>query len=122
MLCFLRSLACRDSFLTKERVSLKQYTKWSNEKANEINHRVCKVKIVNWNSFKIGDTRAFTPYNRNGLCNNLKMPKRFNSRRFLIAVRSSMPISIPIYQNIEKMGDSFKDFLLFQALALFKKI
>lgn len=51
------------------------FEKQSNEKINGINNRVYKIKVINWNSFRIGDTRNFTPYKNNGLCRNLKVPK-----------------------------------------------
>jgi hypothetical protein len=46
-----------------------------------INYRVFKVKVINWNSFSIGDTTNFTPYLTNGLVKNIKVPKniKFNS-------------------------------------------
>jgi hypothetical protein len=46
-----------------------------------INYRVFKVKVINWNSFSIGDTTNFAPYLANGLVKNIKVPKniKFNS-------------------------------------------
>ena len=48
----------------------------SKEKIKGVNNRVFKITVVNWNSFKIGDTRNFTPYKGNGLCRNIKIPKK----------------------------------------------
>ena len=48
----------------------------SKEKIKGINNRVFKIKVVNWNSFSIGDTRNFCPYKGNGLCRNIKVPKK----------------------------------------------
>ncbi len=52
------------------------FEKQSQQKCNGINNRVFKIKVVNWNSFRIGDTRNFGPYKANGLCRNLKVPKK----------------------------------------------
>ncbi len=38
--------------------------------------------MVNFNSFRVGDTRKFKPYVRNGLVKNLKMPVIFNFKKF----------------------------------------
>lgn len=48
----------------------------SKEKIDGINNRVFKIKVINWNSFRIGDTRNFTEYKGNGLCKNIKIPKK----------------------------------------------
>ena len=45
----------------------------SSEKIDGINKRVYKIKVVSWNSFRIGDTRNFTEYKSNGLCKNIKI-------------------------------------------------
>ena len=47
----------------------------SKELSKSINDRVFKVKVINWNSFSIGNTKNFTPYVRNGLVKNIKVPK-----------------------------------------------
>ena len=41
---------------------------------DSINGTLHKIKVININSFKIGDTRAFTPYVRNGLAKQIKTP------------------------------------------------
>lgn len=43
-------------------------------KEKGINGLVYKVEVVNAGSFKIGDTRHFTHYQRQGLCKQLKIP------------------------------------------------
>jgi hypothetical protein len=45
-------------------------------KPSSINGKIFKIKVLNWNSFSIGDTTNFTPYIRNGLCKNIKIPKK----------------------------------------------
>lgn len=52
------------------------FEKQSNEKVNGINNTVFKIKVINWNSFLIGDTRNYTPYKGNGLCRNIKIPRK----------------------------------------------
>ncbi len=52
------------------------FEKQSQQKQNGINNKAFKIKVVNWNSFRIGDTRKFGPYKGNGLCRNLKVPKK----------------------------------------------
>jgi len=39
-----------------------------------INGSVRKVTVINANSFSIGDTRMFGPYERDGTCKLVKMP------------------------------------------------
>jgi hypothetical protein len=43
--------------------------------SKSINGRVFKIKVINWNSFSIGDTTNFTPFLRNGLVKNIKVPQ-----------------------------------------------
>lgn len=49
---------------------------------NGINGKVFKIKVINWNSFLIGDTRNFKPYIRNGICKNIKLPKKVDYKSF----------------------------------------
>lgn len=51
-------------------------------KKSSINGRVFKVKVINWNSFSIGDTTNFKPYLRNGIVKNIKLPKVVNYKSF----------------------------------------
>ena len=45
------------------------------EDANKsINGAIRKVKVINFKSFEIGDTRMFEPYVRNGTAKNIKTP------------------------------------------------
>ena len=34
--------------------------------------------MINYNSFYIGDTRGFSPYIRNGIARNIKMPVKID--------------------------------------------
>jgi hypothetical protein len=99
------------------------YEKQSNEKADGINHRVFKIKVVNWNSFRIGDTRPFKEYKLNGLCKNLKMPKKVVFKSLVDCSKdfdANIDSNLSVY-DFEKMADNSKIFLSFQALAHFKK-
>lgn len=40
------------------------------------NGTIFKIKVISWNAFSIGDVSRFTPYEGNGLCKNIKMPKK----------------------------------------------
>lgn len=42
---------------------------------NSINGKVFQIKVINWNSFSIGDTTNFEPYIKNGICKNINIPK-----------------------------------------------
>lgn len=48
--------------------------KLKTDENKSINETVHKIKIINKNSFKIGDTTQFTEYQGNGLVKNLKIP------------------------------------------------
>lgn len=99
------------------------YEQQSKEKVDGINHRVFKIKVVNWNSFRIGDTRHFKQYKHNGLCKNLKMPKTVAFQSLLDCSKdfdAHQDPNLSIY-DFEKMADNSKIFYSFQALALFKK-
>lgn len=61
------------------------FEKQSQQKPSGINNKVFKIKVINWNSFRIGDTRNFTPYKGNGLCRNLKVPKKHQFESFEIS-------------------------------------
>lgn len=39
-----------------------------------INGTIHKIRVINSNSFEIGDTRGFTNYVRNGIAKNIKTP------------------------------------------------
>lgn len=94
----------------------------SKEKIDGINNRVFKVKVINWNSFRIGDTRNFTEYKGNGLCKNIKIPKKVE---YLPLKQCSKDFEGKLDQNLaiydfEKMGDNLSIFLCYQALAQYK--
>ena len=41
----------------------------------EINDKIYKVKVINPNSFKIGDTTSFNPYITGGIATQIKIPE-----------------------------------------------
>lgn len=45
-------------------------------KTGSINGRVFQIKVINWNSFSIGDTSNYEPYVKGGLCKNINIPKK----------------------------------------------
>lgn len=42
--------------------------------AESINGTIHKIRVINSNSFEIGDTRGFSPYVRSGIAKNIKAP------------------------------------------------
>ena len=90
---------------------------------NSINGRVFKIKVLNWNSFIIGDTRNFKPFVGNGICKNIKLPKKVSYKSFaecLEKFEDSVDNNMGIY-DFEKMGDNFSIFSCFHAFSEFKK-
>ena len=85
------------------------YNTLSNSKPeNTINGRVFSIEVINWNSFKIGDTRNFKPYIRNGICKGLKMPKKVSFKSFeecLENFSENVDPNMGMY-DFEKMGDN----------------
>ena len=51
-------------------------------KLTGINTRIFKIKVINWNSFSIGDTTNFSPYVANGIVKNIKVPKTVKYESF----------------------------------------
>lgn len=45
-------------------------------KTDSINGKVFQIKVINWNSFSIGDTTNFESYTKGGLCKNINIPKK----------------------------------------------
>ena len=75
---------------------------------NSINGRVFKISVINWNSFKIGDTRNFKPYIRNGLCKNIKLPQKSSFKSFKECMEdfnANLDPNMGIY-DFEKMADN----------------
>lgn len=95
----------------------------SKEKIKGVNNRVFKIKVVNWNSFRIGDTRNFTPYKGNGLCRNLKVPKKHEFESLDVCCEkfdTYLDPNMAVY-DFEKMGDNLSVFLCFKALSEYQK-
>lgn len=100
------------------------FEKESQQKPSGINNRAFKIKVINWNSFRIGDTRNFTPYKGNGLCRNLKVPKKHQFESFEVCNKKfedHIDPNMGIY-DFEKMGDNTNIFLCFKALGEYEKI
>lgn len=99
------------------------YNEMTNTKhSHTINGRVFKIEVINWNSFKIGDTRNFKPYVRNGLCKNIKMPKKVAFKSFKESLENfneNIDPNMGMY-DFEKMGDNENIFTSFKVLSQFK--
>ena len=48
--------------------------KLKEDPTKSINGAIRKVKVLNFKSFEIGDTRMYEPYIRNGTTKNIKTP------------------------------------------------
>ena len=48
--------------------------KHKEDPSKSINGAIRKVKVINFKSFEIGDTRMYEPYVRNGTAKNIKTP------------------------------------------------
>jgi ubiquitin-activating enzyme E1 len=94
----------------------------ASHKLNSINGQVFQIKVINWNSFSIGDTTNFKPYVRNGIVKNIKVPKSVRFDSFENALKDFDKFVDPnmgIY-DFEKMGDNFTVFASFVALSRFE--
>lgn len=91
-------------------------------KLNSINGHVFQIKVINWNSFSIGDTTNFKPYVRNGIVKNIKVPKSIKFDSFNDCLKDFDKFVDPnmgIY-DFEKMGDNYSIFACFTALSKFE--
>lgn len=88
---------------------------------NSINGHVFQIKIINWNSFSIGDTTKYKPFIRNGIVKNIKIPKTVKFEPFEQCVKEFDKFIDPnmgIY-DFEKMSENFAVFACFLALSKF---
>ncbi len=93
-----------------------------NNKLDTINGHVFQIKVINWNSFSIGDTTNFKPYVRNGIVKNIKVPKTVKFEPFQSCIKDFDKFVDPnlgVY-DFEKMGDNFSIFVCFLALSKFE--
>ena len=89
---------------------------------NSINGNLFQVRVINWNTFSIGDTTNFKPYVRNGIVKNIKVPKSVKFESFETCIKDFDKFVDPnmgIY-DFEKMGDNFALFASFYALSKFE--
>lgn len=90
-------------------------------KSNSINGKVFQIKVINWNSFSIGDTTKYGPYVKGGLCKNINIPKKLEYVPFEECVKEFdkyLDPALGIY-DFEKMGDNYSVFACFQAYSEF---
>ena len=60
------------------------------------------IKVINVFSFKIGDTRNFSKYIRNGTCKNIKLPVDYTFKPFASCelTKQTNIADIPFDQNV----------------------
>lgn len=54
----------------------------TDKEPKSINGTIHKIQTINSNSFKIGDTSNYSPYIRNGLVKNIKVPVHISFKSF----------------------------------------
>lgn len=87
-----------------------------------INKTVHTIEVVNVNSFRIGDTRGYGKYVRNGLCKNLKLPIKvqFKSMQDSLVAKDA-PFDPNLFEHdFVKVGRSKIIHLCFLTLQLFR--
>lgn len=94
-------------------------------KSDSINETIHKVTVLTPYSFKIGDTRKFGPYTRNGIAKQLKTKKIMQFKSFQESMLKGMA-ELPLDQNLlvadfEKMSHNVLSHIAFEALDVFKK-
>lgn len=73
-----------------------------NEESNKpsINGTIHKIRVININSFEIGDTRGFSNYIRNGIAKNIKTPINISFKSLAHFWNSSKLEDIPFDQTL----------------------
>jgi len=89
------------------------------------NGTIHKIKVINSNSFEIGDTRQYTNYIRNGVAKNIKTPvmMKFKSLAETSAAKTTNDIPFDANMQIhdfEKIDNPLILFVAFKTLDKFK--
>jgi len=89
------------------------------------NGTIHKIKVINSNSFEIGDTRSYTNYIRNGVAKNIKTPvlMKFKSLAETSAVKTTNDIPFDANMQIhdfEKIDNPLVLFVAFKTLDKFR--
>lgn len=90
---------------------------------DSINGTLHRVKVININSFKIGDTRGFAPYVRNGLAKQVKTPVeiKFHSLEHALNHKEVLIDGNMIMSDFMKMTHPQITHIAFAALDEFQK-
>ncbi len=95
-------------------------------KSDSINDTIHKVKVVSPYSFKIGDTRKYEKYERNGIARQLKTKKIMTFKSFkeiLEAPASQVPLDGNLsIADFEKMQNNILECLAFETLDKFRQL
>lgn len=86
-----------------------------------INGTIHKIRVINSNSFEIGDTRGFTNYIRNGIAKNIKTPVNISFKSMANVFNVSKLDEVPFDPNLiihdfEKIENPHILFLAFKVL------
>ncbi|KAL4506801.1 hypothetical protein ABPG72_001222 [Tetrahymena utriculariae] len=86
-----------------------------------INGTIHKIRVINSNSFEIGDTRGFTSYVRNGIAKNIKTPVNISFKSMANVFNVSKLDEVPFDPNLiihdfEKIENPHILFLAFKVL------
>jgi ubiquitin-activating enzyme E1 len=86
-----------------------------------VNGLLFKVKVINFNSFTIGDTRGFSPYVRGGLAKQIKLPIEMEFKPYNEVYDTAKPLYEPNLEihDFMKVGHSQILHLAYLALNLF---
>jgi len=107
----------------KKEIAVGQKPEESKEKLTSINGTLHTVKLVDAYKFKIGDTRGYTKYIRNGVAKQVKLTKELKFKTISQVYETS---EIPHDQNLSimdfaKMNDILLSHIAFQALDKFEE-
>lgn len=89
-----------------------------------MNGTVHKIRVINSNSFEIGDTRGFTPYIRNGIAKNVKTPITVSFKSLENMWMSTSFDDVPFDENLlihdfEKIDNPRVLFIAFKILDVY---
>lgn len=94
-------------------------------KSDSINDTIHKVTVINPYSFKIGDTRKFTPYVAKGIAKQLRTKLSLKFKSFEeTALKTAAELKYDenlAYADFEKMGNGTLSHVAFEALDKFNQ-
>lgn len=93
-------------------------------KSDSINDTIHIVTVVNPYCFKIGDTRKFEKYQRNGIAKQLKVKKAIEFKSFkesMLKGNEELPFDQNLFiSDFEKISNNILSHICFEALDIFK--